>query len=354
MTKQTVDNQRAMEALESAWRSVDDERISPRSSVATNIEEIIAVPRNIAFKYILVTGTLAKYVNSQIHPRALQASSELPGAYDARSLCHSVVVPFEKTKGNLFGLSNEPFLSKPARNREHDRSNPLQNKKLANALHDVLDCINAFSPAEVFRSLVYILRLAKQRSERIIEATIEPEEPNYDRVIRFVQNFLQEAEGGVRLVAVTGTFLSLLNQEFEVKVYQPKVSDRFARTAGDIEILHQQTLISATECKHRPLTLDDIRHGIRKAKEYGVAEYCFIYAEGLERERESDIQSEIAERRGNLDILLINIYRVLPAWTSVLNPNRRLLFGEKIVEILRDIRQFDSAKTAANLWNESS
>ncbi len=350
MKKMTVERIKAIQALEEAWKNIGDKTISPPADVAQSIESILS-SSELTFKYILVTGILAKYVNPKVHPRALQAGSQLVGAYDARSLCHYVVVPFEKSKGNLFGLSNEPFLNKPARHKEHDKSNPVRNKYLAVILHDVLDYANSASKRDLFTILVHILRVAQEYTSTVISATFDTE-PNYLRVIKFVNNFLSKADGGTRLVAVTGTFLELLNQDFDVKVYPPNVSDKFAETAGDIEIWNEQRLISATECKHRPVTLADIRHGIRKAKEKEVPEYCFVFAEGLEQGQESDINSEIVEESKNLDLILIDIYEVIKAWSSALNPERRSIFGDKIVKILREIRQFDIANTAANIWND--
>jgi hypothetical protein len=103
------------------------------------IENVLGAS-DVTFKYILVTGYLAKYVNPSAHARAIQVGSSLTGAYDARSLCHRVVVGFEKSKGNLFGLSNEPFVNKPARHPEHDGDNAqLRNKLGAKTLHNALE-----------------------------------------------------------------------------------------------------------------------------------------------------------------------------------------------------------------------
>jgi hypothetical protein len=86
------------------------------------IENVLGAS-GVTFKYILVTGYLAKCVNRAAHARAIQVGSSLTQAHDARSLCHKVVVGFEKSKGNLFGLSKEPFVNKPARHPEHDGDN---------------------------------------------------------------------------------------------------------------------------------------------------------------------------------------------------------------------------------------
>jgi hypothetical protein len=105
-----VDLEQARKFLESAWGKIDSAASAPPDALSA-IQEILTA-KDVTYKCILITGLLGKRVNPHVHPRALQARSSLPGAYDARSLCHGVVVSFEKTKGNLFGLSNDPFLNK--------------------------------------------------------------------------------------------------------------------------------------------------------------------------------------------------------------------------------------------------
>ena len=68
------------------------------------------------YRYVLVTALLAKSTNEEIDALSLQAGDDSEGAYDARSLCHKVIVPFEREYyPNGIGGSNEPFLNKPAR-----------------------------------------------------------------------------------------------------------------------------------------------------------------------------------------------------------------------------------------------
>ena len=68
------------------------------------------------YRYILVTALLAKATNDEINILSLQKGDGDDGKYDARSLCHKVLVPFETLKlPGCLGSSNEPFLNKPAR-----------------------------------------------------------------------------------------------------------------------------------------------------------------------------------------------------------------------------------------------
>ena len=50
---------------------------------------------HLTYKYILFTAILSKASDESINALCLQKQSELPGAYDARTVCHKVIVPFE-------------------------------------------------------------------------------------------------------------------------------------------------------------------------------------------------------------------------------------------------------------------
>ncbi len=50
---------------------------------------------HLTYKYILFTAILSKAADESINPLCLQKQSMLSGAYDARTVCHKVIVPFE-------------------------------------------------------------------------------------------------------------------------------------------------------------------------------------------------------------------------------------------------------------------
>ena len=97
--------------LNRAWDATADVIACVPALMKAAIDGVMSAS-DVTFKYILVTGYVAKATNPKIHARAIQTGSSLRESYDARSVCHKAVVPFEKTKGNLFGLSNEPFVNK--------------------------------------------------------------------------------------------------------------------------------------------------------------------------------------------------------------------------------------------------
>ena len=334
MSEVSVDHPQARANLQAAWEKVGGKLAPP--AVLEQIKQIL-LARDVAFKYMLVTGLLGKLTNPAVHPRALQAQGDLAGAYHARSLCHKVIVRFEKdTKLNLFGRSNEPLVGKPARHPVHDKANKqLKNKRLAAVLHDVLEIARCATPAEVEAMLVAADLVA-----------------NLGHVLDFVQEFLKEGDSCARLVAVTGAFLSLLSESYTVKVYHSTASDQFAGTAGDIEVYAGKSLYSAYECKHRPLNLDDVRHGIDKSKTKGVPEYCFITAAGLAKGQEAAIRAEIKEEGDLLDVSLLDIQKAAKYWAVALNPARRnAVRGQGGFPAARLHARHDAANAAAEVWN---
>lgn len=306
---------------------------------------------DVTYKYMLVTGYAAKATNPQVHARALQTRSTLRESYDARSVCHKAVVPFEKGKGNLFGLSNEPFVNKPARHPEHDQNNSqLRNKAGARFLHSALEAAQGANAKEVFAGLAYILSLGKLQAASAQTAGVI-QEVSTPRVLKFCQDFLRETDGGARLVAVWGAFVSLLTTEATVLVESPNASDQFSKTAGDIEVIYDQEVISASECKQRPLTSDDVLHGLRKAAQNGVPEYLFVISAGLAAGQEDAVRGVLATGSRMTDTALVDIHQELPWLVRSLNPKRRGRFGDEVVRLCRKMRKFDSANAAASLWN---
>ena len=346
----TVDHDSALEALNWAW-SNRQSKDRPPARMQQLIEQVLGAT-DVTFKYILITGYLAKYINPSVHARALQVGSKLSEAYDARSLCHKVVVGFEKTKGNLFGLSNEPFVNKPARHPEHDGGNPqLRNKILAQKLHDALEIANSAKAEDVYLGLVHILRVGAQHAADQKVARFRAR-ANLSAVLEFIEVFLQETDGGSRLVSIWGAIMALISESGRISVTSPNVADEFGRTAGDVQIYYNETLVAASECKHRPLNLDDVKHGIRKALEKEVPEYHFVIAAGLAAGQEKQIKEELSAHSAEVDLLLVDIWHAKTLLAGILNPVRRARFGMKVVELLRRMRRFESANQAAELWNK--
>jgi len=145
--------------------------------------------------------------------------------------------------------------------------------------------------------------------------------------------------------------MALISENGKISVTSPNVADRFGKTAGDVEIYYNDTLVAASECKHRPLSLDDVKHGIKKSLEKGVPEYHFVIAAGLVSGQEKQIKEALKVHADQIDLLLVDIWHTKTLLAGILNPVRRAKFGEMVVDLLRRMRRFESANQAADLWN---
>src|SRR5260370_12001142 len=141
----SVDNAAALAVLTKAARSAKHEDYEITSPYGAVIQQVIT-GSHLTYRYILITALLAKATNPAINPLAIQALASIANAYDARSLCHSVIVRNEATLlESSLGGSNEPYLNKPARTPFLDKTNPVRagnDIKTLEALCDILPKID--------------------------------------------------------------------------------------------------------------------------------------------------------------------------------------------------------------------
>jgi len=346
-TSVSIDYSAASAELEKAWQTSSTRAARLDKGIATTITSVLH-GSTVTYRYILITGMLAKLMDPHAHPRALQMRSSLTGAYDARSLCHSVVVPFEHSKGDLWGFSNEPFVNKPARHPEHDKTNPqLRDKAGAALTHDALDWATKASADDLHEALILIMHLGRQRLSTLPKAG-KGKGRNLQPLRRFIKEFLSVTDGGTRLVSITAAFVHLLNPEADVRAYAPNVADKFGKKAGDIEVYLSDQLVTAYECKDRPFTENDFQHGLRKAVEHRVSEYVFVSGPGLTAPFET--LTAMSEASG-IDASWTNIEAVIDSWTLALNSERRAMFGEVVIEYLLGMRRNEVARAAEETWS---
>ena len=76
--------------------SVGDDGHSLPVVMRENITTVISSDRK-TYRYMLFVGLLVSVTDQRLHPRCLQQKARCDGAFNARSLCAEVVVPFEKS-----------------------------------------------------------------------------------------------------------------------------------------------------------------------------------------------------------------------------------------------------------------
>ena len=207
---------------------------------------------HLTFKYILFTAILSKATDASINALCLQKKSELPGAYDARTVCHKVIVPFEmETLEKVLGGSNEPFLNKPARFPELDKNNAVRrgnDQDILNALCDNLPTIT--SSADAYESLIYLLwKLIKLRDEKKRQAIFSvPESANlHSKILSFIDTALDKSyEGEILTLLVAGVYHLLYNIPGAfVEVHPVNQCGASSHEISDLDIYINGALVSS-------------------------------------------------------------------------------------------------------------
>lgn len=349
-TVETVDRELAAEILNDLWQKyvVGQAEDSIDDKLSAKIDEIME-SNQLTFRYILANAALAKAANDSIHTRALQSGARLNGAYDARSLAHTVLIPFEVSKGNLFGMSREPFVNKPARHVQHDKVNAYRNKKMAAALHDLLELMNQMDSGQAKMILAYILKKAAKRSTEIAENVRRVDEwENHDFVSEdnlkiVIAALLSGGTSGAGLQAIVACLMAEIYQDMKVATYPANQPD--IKKIGDVEVKDAEGQIAiAIDCKEKPLGAAHASQSIASCAANGVSKLIFVttddsYRVGIAEGSESD-----------LDIGGFSIEEFVNSLAPVLSAKKRHKILKSLISYLvADLNRSDIAESIVGM-----
>lgn len=230
------------------------------------------------YKYIFVNALVAR-ASANVNPLSLQKGSELPRSWDARSLCHKVLVPFERDflDGRL-GSSQEPFLNKPARVKELSLRNPVRKGKDTQALTILIELLGSLKGADdsfklLTVSLQYILEIPPQRIDLHNLSTASND------IHQLLNELICEGVHGEALlfaVALCLTPVAAL-KKCDVKYHPSNQSGASSNEVLDIDIYYggNSTPVLSIEVKDKKFGLNELSHSVDKCLAHGV--YCMIF-----------------------------------------------------------------------------
>ena len=257
--------------------------------VLDGVSNVLCGPHK-TFRYMLFTGLLAAVSDKSLHPRCLQVNAAVPGAYDARSLCQKVVVPFEKKMLNgRLGASNEPFANKSARFAMIEKTNNVRkgaDKKALFMLYDVLEYVKAANEetrVKVFKyALSVISKLPPSKSSITVLTPICTANIGADAFFRF---FESHTKGVSAVATLAAAYRLLYTKPMKMKVHPATESGASSKEVGDIDIELQDGNKIAVEVKDKPYTDVDVNHACEKAMSAGVGKVIFAVGSSAEKVR---------------------------------------------------------------------
>ena len=226
------------------------------------------------YRYVLVTNLLAKAVNSKANALSLQAGAPIRGAFDSRTLCHDVVVEFErKNLVNALGASNEPYLNKPARYTHLSKDNAVRrgnDREILNTLIAIAKKVNAGGSNLAFECLSYCFVLLEKviANNELLNTVHTIITPDLIDIYRYVARYIEESFEGETCAAIVGTvekqFYSCLKGEYRVEVHKVNECGASSKEVGDIDVFEKDKCFYSIEVKDKAFTVYDVEHAFNK------------------------------------------------------------------------------------------
>lgn len=195
-----------------------------------------------SYRYVLPTQLLSKSVDHSLDCRSLQAADESEGSFDARTIAHQVIVPFDKENHNVLGGSNEPYVNNPLRCTSVSKANRARqkNKKDWHRLIDVLSTVEHKNDPDFTRSVFdqILLEIYKLLAD-VVVVYPTPSRISLDKTLHLIDAFIAERSGGDRLEAVATSLFRTISDKFslfdEVRREKVNAPDASSGMVADIE-----------------------------------------------------------------------------------------------------------------------
>lgn len=281
--KITIDRDKAKEVLNKALENAKKPDYDLKSPFANEVNTILTA-NHLTFKYILITALLAKASFPGVNPLVLQKQSLLEGAYDARSLCHKVLVQFERDHlSNALGGSNEPFLNKPARFTELNVNNAVRrgsDQQLLILLCTFLPKFETQEDAFLALSDAIFIVLKTVESKNSLYDSFEKRSYTYEQCEKLITDLVEKSFGGETLSLVIGGLLTLFSKNFKeqisVEVHTVNQSGASSKEISDIDVYLNKKILYTVEAKDKEYTPQDVQHAVHKAAISGADRLMFV------------------------------------------------------------------------------
>jgi len=277
----TIDFKTAYLVLERAL--AEAEPLADEISQAINI---VLTGTHKTYRYILVNALLAKATNEKVNALSLQKGDGRGGKFDARALCHNVIVPFEKLElPGCLGDSNEPFLNKPARFVSLSTTNAVRAGKDRETLETLISILSQISTSEeafaYLKSAMVVLKANHEEYLRkfsvgdVLVDVSEFSQLVLDYIYKITDHTL---EGEVCPLVVSVLEQFYLGSDYRVVPHKVNESGSSSKEVGDIDIFDSEgTLVNAIEVKDKSFSEQDVVHAVTKFRMAHLNSSMFIY-----------------------------------------------------------------------------
>lgn len=290
------------------------------------------------YHYVLPTQLLAKSVAPELDAHSLQVGYDAPGAFDARTVAHKVIVPFDQANHRVLGGSPEPYVNNPVRVPSVTPGYRGQQKvkedwdKLVAVLDAVEETGSGDFTERVFKQVLFEIY------GLLADVTVVYPTPNrisVERTHYLIEQYLATGSGGDRMEAVCtalfqtiGERLSLFDQVRREKVYAPNA---FSGMLADIECWVGDRIVLLVEVKDRGLTLVHLDAKLDHARAKRIAEILFIAKSGKHPDDAAEIDARIlSEFASGQNVYVVNFFEFALGILILLGEAGRVDFLDRV------------------------
>ena len=352
---------KAAEILQAEWKKISELAEAGKLNDALSDPKLIqAIKESIngatkTYRYVLPTQVVSKLADASLDSRSIQAARGKPGSFDARSVAHRVVVPFDQSNENVLGGSQEPYINNPVRVPEISVKyrNPQKDKIGWDYLRFVLDTIEKKNDSDftmqVFRQI--LTEVYRRLSTTRVRYGV-PRRVSLKKTIEVIQAFLEDHSGGDRLMALTSALFTIIGKRFElyetVKRGNITQADQASGMLADLECVTTDNQIAfAVEVKDRQITISQIRAKLRTIREKQVSEIFFV-AQGTIPSEESELQALIdREFAAGQNVYVTDLVKLSTTALAILGEEGRRDF---LMETANQLETYRSEITHRKAW----
>ncbi len=286
-------------ALDEIWTNVGQSYLT--AEIDERLSKILR-SKSVAHRFSLITQLAGGVLDSTRNLLALQTGSGIKGAWDPRSFCGKIIVPWLRNHKAPLGNSADPYVSNPLR-RPTVSPRPEGVKPssfpLWATLHEILnEAATDKKLAEKFlsQSICILMRMIDEQDLPLkVPGRVAPASIQF-----VVEQFLSEGSGGDRAVAVSAAIFSELLSKFlgisKVEREVVNAADASTQSVGDISCYDSDgSLVLAIEVKERSLSFEDVRSALEKISQSPLGKFIFA-APQIEKIDLSKIRDEAESR----------------------------------------------------------
>lgn len=310
------------------------------------------------YHYVLPTQILCKCVDSSLDCHSVQASYKKSGAFDARTIAHGVIVPFDQVNYYVFGGPAEPYVNNPLRCPAitGDYRNQQKNKNDWDKLIRVLDLVeernNKTFTANIFDQILFEIHKLLA-NVRILYPT--PNRISLNQTIALISQFTSDKSGGDRIEAVCTALFKTIGEHFnlfdEVKREKVTTADAASGMVSDIECWLKRKVVLLVEVKDRTFTLTQLDSKLDIARAKAISEILFLAEKGLDKSDEKQARELIkSEFTSGQNVYVSNFIDFSAGILILVGEKGRVIFLSNIgPELDRVNSSIEHRRTWANL-----